>query len=112
MWIMCWWRWRCGWSCRPGRPPVLWWTDFPYAMRPGSHPAQPFAAEMAALPERVATGDAAARLAACSAYTTQLGFQFGGPAGLAAALRAAGPTERLRVQGQAPLEGLWEAPTP
>ncbi len=92
-------------------PPVLWWTDFPYAMRPGTHPAQPFAEEMAALPEKSVTGDAAARLAACSAYVTQLGFQFGGSAGLAEALRTAGPVERLRERGQAPLSGFWEVTT-
>ena len=90
-------------------PPVLWWTDFPYAMRPGTHPAQPFADEMATLPERTVTGDAAARLAACSAYATQLGFQFGGAAGLAMALRAAGPVEQLRERGQAPLSGFCDA---
>ena len=89
-------------------PPVLWWTDFPYAMRPGSHPARPFAEAMTELPERAVTGDAAARLAACAAYATQLGFQFGGTAGLATALQAAGPVERLREQGQAPLDGFWE----
>ena len=52
---------------------------------------------------------AAARLAACAAYTTQIGFQFGGTAGLATALQAAGPVERLREQGQAPLDGLRAA---
>lgn len=89
-------------------PPVLWWTDFPYALRPGSHPARPFAAEMAVLPERAVIGDAGARLAACAAYATQLGFQFGGVAGLAEALRAAGPVERVREQGRAPLGDIWE----
>ena len=49
-------------------------TDFPYAARPHSHPAQPFAAEMRAFPERAVAGDAAARFAACTAYATQLGF--------------------------------------
>ena len=86
----------------PGLP-VLWWTDFPYSARPHSHPARPFAAEMAALPERAVAGDAAARLAACRAYATQLGFQFGGPEGLARALDAAGPVERFREEGRAVL---------
>lgn len=86
----------------PGLP-VLWWTDFPYSLKPHSHPARPFDGKMAALPERSIEGDAAARLAACAAYRTQLGFQFGGAAGLAAALAAAGPVERFRAQGQAPL---------
>jgi LmbE family N-acetylglucosaminyl deacetylase len=86
----------------PEGVPVLWWTDFPYAARPHSHPARPFAAEMRALPECAVAGDAAARLAACAAYATQLGFQFGGAAGLARALAEAGAVERLRVQGTTP----------
>jgi LmbE family N-acetylglucosaminyl deacetylase len=93
-------------ALRPVLPPdlpVLWWTDFPYAARAHSHPALPFAADMAALPERAVEGDAAARLAACAAYATQLGFQFGGPEGLARALQAAGPVERFRMEGRAPL---------
>ena len=76
---------------------------------PGSHPARPFAAEMAPLPERVVPGDAASRLAACAAYRTQLGFQFGGQAGLAAALAEAGPAERLREQGRVPWQGVLQA---
>ncbi|MFC7478220.1 PIG-L deacetylase family protein [Dankookia sp. GCM10030260] len=90
----------------PARMPVLWWTDFPYAARPGSHPARPFAAEMAGLPECIVAGDAPARLAACAAYTTQIGFQFGGMAGLATMLAAAGPAERLREQGRTAPIGL------
>ena len=84
----------------PAGLPVLWWTDFPYSTRPDSHPTRPFAGEMAGLPECVVAGDAAARLAACAAYRTQLGFQFGGMAGLAKALETAGPLERLREQGR------------
>ncbi len=86
----------------PPGAPVLWWTDFPYAVRPHSHPARPFGAAMAALPERRVAGDAAARLAACAAYATQLGFQFGGPDGLARALDAAGAQERFRAEGRTP----------
>jgi LmbE family N-acetylglucosaminyl deacetylase len=82
---------------------VLWWTDFPYSARPHSHPAQPFAAEMAKLPEHAVHGDAAARFAACRAYATQLGFQFGGTDGLARALGAAGAVERFRRSGHARL---------
>ncbi|MBV8614242.1 MAG: hypothetical protein JOY66_10790 [Acetobacteraceae bacterium] len=86
----------------PEGVPVLWWTDFPYSARPHSHPAEPFAAEMRGLPERAVAGDAAARLPACAAYATQLGFQFGGAAGLARALAEAGAVERLRAQGAVP----------
>ena len=82
--------------------PVLWWTDFPYAARPLREAARPFAAAMAAWPEHRAEGDAAARLAACAAYATQLGFQFGGEAGLRRALDEAGPVERFRAQGAVP----------
>ncbi len=85
----------------PAGAAVLWWTDFPYAARPRSHPARPFAADMAALREAALAGDAAARLAACACYATQLGFQFGGATGLAAALEAAGPVERFRAAGAA-----------
>lgn len=77
-----------------------WWTDFPYAVRPGSHPARPFAMEMGALPEITFMGDADARLKACSAYATQLGFQFSGLDGLALVLEQAGPIERFRAQGK------------
>ncbi|MBL6078327.1 PIG-L family deacetylase [Belnapia sp. T18] len=87
----------------PAGLPVLWWTDFPYAARPRHGAARPFAAVMDAWPERALHGDAGSRLAACAAYTTQLGFQFGGPAGLRQALDAAGPVERFREAGQVPI---------
>jgi len=77
--------------------PVVWWSDFPYSARAHSHPARPFAVDMARLPERSILGDAAGRLAACSAYATQVGFQFGGQEGLRQALADAGPIERLRA---------------
>ena len=86
----------------PDGLPVLWWTDFPYAARPLREAARPFAAAMAAWPEHQVEGDAAARLAACAAYETQLGFQFGGETGLRRALEAAGPVERFRAQGAVP----------
>jgi hypothetical protein len=83
---------------------VLWWTDFPYAARSRSHPARPFATAMAALRERAVEGDSAARFRACTAYATQLGFQFGGREGLARALEMAGPVEHFRAEGRrAPL---------
>jgi LmbE family N-acetylglucosaminyl deacetylase len=70
--------------------PCLWWTDWPYAARPGSHPPRPFEARFDALPERALRGDAEARRAACASYASQLGFQFGGMDGLAAMLATAG----------------------
>ena len=65
--------------------PVLWWRDFPYTVR-DARPKAPFAARFDALPAlAVPLDDAAraARLAACAAYASQIGFQFGGAAGLA-----------------------------
>lgn len=84
----------------PGLP-VLWWTDFPYSAKPHSHPARPFAAEMAAWPDVTLVGDVETRCRACAAYRTQLGFQFGGEAGLRQALAEAGTAERFRVKGHA-----------
>ncbi len=80
------------------RVPVAWWTDFPYSLRLDT-PARPFAARFDALaPVDVALTDAAhdARLAACCAYATQLGYQFGGAAGLDARFAERGRTERFR----------------
>lgn len=85
----------------PDLPECWHWEDWPYTARPHSHPARPFAARFAALPERAADGDAPARRAACLAYASQLGFQFGGVAELDAALGAAGGRERFRVSAPA-----------
>ena len=86
----------------PLHTPILWWTDFPYSTRPHTHPAQPFAATMNPLPARAFPADTAARHAACAAYVTQIGFQFGGADGLARALADAGRFETMRVQGAPP----------
>lgn len=77
--------------------PMLWWRDFPYTIRPDV-PRRPFADRFATLPERAVTLDAVARdarLAACAAYRSQLGYQFGGPEALRAKLDLAGPIETL-----------------
>ncbi len=84
------------------RVPVLWWADFPYATRRDT-PRRPFAAAMAGLPEASLPTDPARKHAACAAYGTQLGYQFGGPDGLARALAAAGPAEPMRAGGPVPL---------
>ncbi len=65
-------------------PPVLWWRDSPYVLRrPDAVPGEALPGgltpvEPAQLPDR--------RADACACYTTQLGFQFGGEAGMRAAL--------------------------
>jgi LmbE family N-acetylglucosaminyl deacetylase len=67
------------------RRPTLWWRDAPYALRsPGAapSPALPAGLREVALPE-----DRDRRATACARYVTQLGFQFGGEAGMRAALQ-------------------------
>ncbi len=81
---------------------ILWWCDFPYSIRPHTHPTQPFATALAAEPEYTIIGDAAARLQACLAYETQIGFQFGNRDGLVRALADAGLGERVRTKGLLP----------
>ncbi|MDX7949731.1 PIG-L family deacetylase [Lichenihabitans sp. Uapishka_5] len=82
--------------------PVLWWRDFPYLVRSAT-PPEPFGAVMAAKPEWAVTLDALAiaqKEAACLAYASQLGYQFGGPDGLRERLAATGGIEHFRQDGQ------------
>lgn len=79
--------------------PVLWWRDHPYALR-RERSAEPFADRFAACASiSIAFDDEArrAKLAASLAYTTQIGFQYGGPGGLRAALDAAPSREEFRI---------------
>ncbi len=95
---------RLGAAC-----PILWWTDFPYTIRRDT-PHRPFAAEMAGLGEVVVElgPDADGRkLAACAAYISQVGYQFGGPAELAVRLSEAGGVELFRGTGELP---VWPMP--
>ena len=64
--------------------PVLWWRDSPYVLRrPDAVPGEdlPGGLSPVELPQL-----ADRRADACACYTTQLGFQFGGEAGMRAAL--------------------------
>ena len=84
--------------------PILWWQDFPYTVR-HPNPVQPFATRFASLPQRTVALDAealAAKARACAAYASQIGFQFGGEAGLASRLAETGATEVFR--GSPPLD--------
>jgi LmbE family N-acetylglucosaminyl deacetylase len=85
-----------------GRPlPVAWYRDTPYVIRhPGAGPPAPLDDPDAPLAEVVlpAAGAAlAAKLDACAAYATQLGFQFGGEAAMRAALAALADAEGARA---------------
>ena len=66
-----------------GRP-VLWWRDSPYVLRdPGARPGPDLPGGLTdlELPQ-----DLDRRADACARYATQLGFQFGGPERMRAAL--------------------------
>ncbi|ABS04889.1 PIG-L family deacetylase [Kineococcus radiotolerans] len=61
--------------------PLARWADTPYVLRPG--------ADAPAGSPRYPTGEELdAKVEACAAYATQLGFQFDGPAAMTRALRA------------------------
>lgn len=84
--------------------PVLWWRDFPYTVRT-AEPKQPLAALFADLPEIAVALDSegeAAKLGACAAYASQIGFQFGGVAGLETRLAQEEGRERFRLSGPLP----------
>jgi LmbE family N-acetylglucosaminyl deacetylase len=73
--------------------PVLWYRDTPYVLRdpcalPPAPPREGAAGPLS--PCRVPLDEAAleARVAACAAYGSQLGFQFGGAAAMERAIRA------------------------
>ena len=77
---------RAAEAALPG--PRAYWTDWPYASR--KDVADPFAGEDRTRRRlRVPTqGRQSAKLTACAAYATQIGFQFGGHDGLRASLAA------------------------
>lgn len=82
--------------------PILWWRDFPYTVRDAA-PKEPLAALFAALAEpvmRLAPDAQARKRAACAAYASQIGFQFGGAAGLDARLAREEGRERFRLSGR------------
>ncbi|MDR7037158.1 MULTISPECIES: PIG-L deacetylase family protein [Methylobacterium] len=84
--------------------PVLWWRDFPYTVR-SADPKEPLRTRFADLTEREIrlTPEAEARKeAACAAYATQIGFQFGGREGLSRRLAEERGVERFRVSGILP----------
>ncbi|MEL6062651.1 MULTISPECIES: PIG-L deacetylase family protein [unclassified Methylobacterium] len=88
-------------GCDP-RPPILWWRDFPYTVREAA-PREPLASLFAELPARIVTLDPdaqARKRTACAAYASQIGFQFGGEAGLDARLVRENGIERFRLSGR------------
>jgi LmbE family N-acetylglucosaminyl deacetylase len=92
--------------------PVLWWRDFPYTVREAA-PKEPLVGLFATLSEaqmRLDSDAQARKRAACAAYASQIGFQFGGEAGLNARLAREAGIERFRLSGRlgAAIPGLDE----
>lgn len=84
--------------------PILWWRDYPYTVR-SAEPKQPLGPLFADLPEiavALTAEDAVRKRDACAAYGTQIGFQFGGRAGLERRLAEEGNRERFRLAGALP----------
>jgi LmbE family N-acetylglucosaminyl deacetylase len=75
--------------------PVLWWQDFPYAVRQSSVRSV-FSDDMALVPELSVRVPLEPKLGACAAYASQLGFQFGGRMSLGTMLSEGGSAERFR----------------
>lgn len=74
---------------RPDASRVAWYRDAPYVLRdPVARPTEPLASR-ASVTAAIALDDRAisAKLDACAAYTSQLGFQFGGDVAMREALR-------------------------
>jgi LmbE family N-acetylglucosaminyl deacetylase len=96
--------------------PTLWWRDFPYVARLGA--PEPLLARFQSLPEWTLDVASVAdrRHAACAAYVSQLGYQFGGVAGLSLQFQQARYWERFRLCGLLPgeidLELFWVANPP
>jgi LmbE family N-acetylglucosaminyl deacetylase len=80
--------------------PLLGYRDTPYATRLSVSGREP---DEVAVDIGVASHD---KLAACASYASQLGFQFGGPDGMATVLRAFAASEAGRCGGTGAAEVL------
>lgn len=86
--------------------PVLWWRDSPYVLRdPGARPGPHVPDGLAVV---TPPQDRERRADACACYASQLGFQFGGEAGMRSALAGLAEVLLADPAARAALEG---APT-
>jgi hypothetical protein len=88
---------------------VAWYRDTPYVIRdPGARPAgpapRPRGRRSPTCACRAGPAALAAKLDACAAYASQLGFQFGGEAAMRAALARLAAEEGARLGGDGPAE--------
>lgn len=89
-------------AAAPMPTPVLWYRDTPYVLRdPGAVPPAPpcdgWRGPLAAHRVPLDAAALAARLAACAAYASQLGFQFGGVEAMRAAIAGLAAAEGAPV---------------
>ncbi len=102
-------------SADAGRPlAVAWYRDTPYIIRhPGAVAPDPIAdsdGPLAAFMVRVDAPALAAKLDACAAYPSQLGFQFGGTAAMRVALTQLATDEAERAGGTGAAEVVLAGP--
>lgn len=87
----------------PSALPLYWYRDTPYIIRqPGAPPAPELPAKLQTVARPLPTAALAAKIAASQAYSSQIGFQFGGEAAVAEKL-----TQLAAAEGRA--NGLAEA---
>ncbi len=95
-----------------GRPlATAWYRDTPYVIRhPGALPPDPIAHDLVDVALHPTEAAFAAKLDACAAYASQLGFQFGGESAMRDALTELARTEAARARTTAPAEVVAAAP--
>ena len=85
--------------------PVVRWRDTPYALREGGRGRGSRRGDETGIP---IGAQLERKLAACTAYASQLGFQFGGEAAMRAQLTAFAEAEGRRLEAGGPAEALVE----
>ena len=89
----------------PGSAGIAWYRDTPYAIRdPQAEPAIPALAALGPVAIPLAAASLGAKLEACAAYTSQLGFQFGGVPSMRQTLSDFADAEGARFGARGPAE--------
>jgi LmbE family N-acetylglucosaminyl deacetylase len=91
---------------------TAWYRDTPYAIRhPAARPTPEVARSGPEAAVPLGEGALEAKLAACAAYASQLGFQFGGVGAMRAALAGFARAEAVRLGAEGPFAEAVIAPT-